>query len=138
MKQTYAFLIAAFFCILGNAQVVDIPDADFKSKLLNDPQTIDLNEDGEIDVEEAALVTNLTFSYCDFDNVIGIQSFVNLESLTFGSYATIASPIDLSGMANLESLRFTKCNFSTVNLAGLTNLESLSVGYGGDIDFFEY
>ena len=55
MKQTYAFLIAAFFCILGNAQVVDIPDADFKSKLLNDPQTIDLNEDGEIDVEEAAI-----------------------------------------------------------------------------------
>ena len=135
MKQTYAFLIAAFYCILGNAQVVDIPDADFKSKLLNDPQTIDLNEDGEIDVEEAALVTNLTFSYCDFDNVIGIQAFVNLQSLTFGSYMTIASPIDLSGMASLTSLRFTKCSFSTANLAGLNNLESLSVGYGGDIDF---
>ncbi|WP_298221559.1 leucine-rich repeat domain-containing protein [Flavobacterium sp.] len=135
MKHFYLCLFAAFFSFLGNAQIVDIPDPAFKSKLLNYGDSIDVNADGEIQADEAAAVTSLSFYSCTFDNITGIQAFVNLESLSFGSYTTIATPIDLSGMTSLKSLHFTKCGFSSANLAGLTSLESLSVGYGGHISF---
>ncbi|WP_309641032.1 T9SS type A sorting domain-containing protein [Flavobacterium sp.] len=138
MKNFYVFLLIAFFPLVCNAQIVDIPDAAFKNKLLNYPETIDLDEDGEIQVSEALNVTNLSFSYCNFDNIIGIQSFANLQTLNFGSYTSIASTIDLTGLAFLKSLNFTKCTFTAADFSGLTSLENLSVGYGGHINFLHF
>lgn len=138
MRNLYLFFLTVFCSFGTTAQVIDFPDATFKSKLLEYPTTIDLNEDGEIDVSEALLVTELSFSFANFNNITGIREFENLEILNFGSYTTITEPIDLSGMAHLKSLRFTKCNFHTLNLEGLTALENLSVGYAGAVNFLNF
>lgn len=138
MKKSYLIFLTVFCSFLAQAQTVDIPDQAFKNKLLTYPDPIDDNADGEIQVSEALAITELNFSFCNFNNIIGIQAFANLESLNFGSYTTIASPIDLSGMASLKSLRFTKCTFSALNFEGLTGLENLSIGYAGNVELLNF
>lgn len=128
MKHFYFFLIAALSASLLQAQTVNIPDPVFKTKLLS---IADTNADGEIQVSEAEAVTTLSFNHCHFGNTIGIQAFTNLQSLTFSSYCDIDDPVDLSGMASIKTMHFTKCGISTINVAGLVNLESLSFGYAG-------
>ena len=138
MKKLYPFLLVAFFSLTSHSQIVDIPDLTFKNKLLTYPTPIDIDGDGEIQVSEALLVTQLSFSFCNFNNINGIQSFANLQVLTFGSYTSVATPIDLTGLAALKSLHFTKCSFNTLNFEGLTGLEALSIGYGANITFLNF
>jgi uncharacterized repeat protein (TIGR01451 family) len=138
MKKIYTILLVLFFSLYSNAQIVDIPDLAFKNELLMITPTIDLDEDGEIQVSEALQVTFLNFSFCNFNNMIGIQEFANLQSLSLGSYVTITMPIDLTGMSSLKSLHLTKCSTPSINFEGLTNLESLSIGYGSHIGFSNF
>ena len=73
MKKLYAFLVLAFTVVAGNAQIVTIPDANFKAKLLSADTTnqiakdlsdnyfkIDANNDGEIQESEASQVSYLS------------------------------------------------------------------------------
>ena len=53
MKQFFTLLFV-LFVIGAKAQIVNIPDANFKSFLLNYFPRIDTNFDNEIDVNEAA------------------------------------------------------------------------------------
>jgi hypothetical protein len=53
MKQFFTLLFI-LFVIAAKAQIVNIPDANFKSFLLNYFPRIDTNFDNEIDVNEAA------------------------------------------------------------------------------------
>jgi uncharacterized repeat protein (TIGR01451 family) len=128
MRNLYAALLVLFSVFATHAQIVDIPDPAFKAKLLSSSANIDTNGDGEIQQSEAAAVTSLSFSMCNFDNMIGIQSFVNLEHISFSSYCSVASTVDLSGMASIKSMHFHKSSPS-VDVAGLVNLESISAGY---------
>ncbi len=130
MKKLYALLAIAFCTINVNAQIVNIPDPAFKAELL-DPSgaNVDTNGDGEIQQSEAEAVTSLSFSMCTLGNMIGIQSFVNLESLSFGSYCSLGgTTVDLSGMASIKSLSYHKSS-PTLDVAGLVNLEHIGVGY---------
>ena len=80
----------------GNAQIVNIPDANFKAKLLSADATpfnafafnfaqqafkLDVNNDGEIQVSEALLVMQLSISYSNISDLTGIESFANLITL---------------------------------------------------------
>lgn len=109
------------------AQIVNIPDANFKAKLLQADVNnniaenlagnnfkIDANSDGEIQVSEAILVSKLTFginSSTPIATVDGILSFVNLKTLNI-------SEINQSGIANPN----------TIDLHGLPNLENVIIG----------
>ena len=68
----------------ANAQIVNIPDVNFKTKLLQASATtfiaqnsagqnikIDLNDDGEIQESEALLVSVLFLNYSNISNVTG-------------------------------------------------------------------
>lgn len=138
MKKLYTILLVAFFSLITNAQIVNIPDLAFKNELLLASPTIDLDEDGEIQVSEALQVTFLNFSFCNFNNMTGIQAFANLQTLSLGSYVTVTMPIDLTGMSSLKSLHLTKCSTPSINFEGLTSLESLSIGYGSHIGFSNF
>jgi uncharacterized repeat protein (TIGR01451 family) len=96
MKQLY-FLVYAFTVILSaDAQIVNIPDANFKNALVNtncvtpwyglEPGElpigdVDTNNDGEIQVSEAAAVQGLKISNQNIASLIGIESFTNLGTL---------------------------------------------------------
>ncbi len=128
MKKLYTFIVATAFSFAGNAQIVNIPDANFKSFLVNYQPAIDTNSDGEIQVSEALAVTTLTHD--NFDQVTtdltGINAFSNLTSLTLSGFINVLS-IDLSGLTNLQNLN---CNsnwaLTTLNLSGLINLRDFT------------
>ena len=96
MKKLY-FLFFLTIGFLANAQIVNIPDANFKTTLLNaNPSTgiastqtpdadgwvstyhtIDTNGDGEIQVSEAHAIKYLRLTdNIYFSNLIGLEAFI--------------------------------------------------------------
>src|SRR6187399_1511842 len=100
MKYFYTFVLL-FVNIIINAQIVNIPDANFKAKLLQASPTnpiasaeeyigypavntfvsIDTNSDGEIQLSEALAIKFLNVNSSNISNLEGISSFSNLTDL---------------------------------------------------------
>ena len=89
-----AALICCFFCaaFAVNAQIVNIPDANFKNALVNTlcvdtdnnnvgDADVDTNNDGEIQVSEALAVIALDVFSNNISDLTGIESFANLQWL---------------------------------------------------------
>ncbi|MBN8641886.1 MAG: T9SS type A sorting domain-containing protein [Flavobacteriales bacterium] len=123
---------------LSNAQIVNIPDANFKAKLLqadvnneiaynnNNNIKIDVNNDGEIQLSEALTVTNLNISSSNISDLTGLASFSNLDG--FNCSNNLITQIDVVGQQNLLYLDVRGNNLLTsVNVSGLTNLITLLV-----------
>jgi len=109
-------------------QIVNIPDANFKSKLLaaspsntiayvgSNAVAIDNNADGEIQASEALLITGLSIKNSNISSVEGLQAFTNLEGLDCNQ--NNLSSLDVTTLTNLSSLN---CDHNI-----LTNLTGLS------------
>ena len=65
---------------MAQAQIVNIPDANFKAKLI--ALGVDTNGDGNIQNSEATAVINLDVENSLINSLVGIQSFTNLQELT--------------------------------------------------------
>jgi Leucine-rich repeat (LRR) protein len=122
---------------LCTAQIVNIPDSDFKFTLVNFPcvdtngdgqgdSDADTNNDGEIQVSEAESVQGLYFYNHNLESFEGLQSFVNLLALNF-SCDNLTS-FDLSQNILLEYLSFSGESISTLNLNQNVGLKSLGFG----------
>lgn len=130
------------------AQIVDIPDPNFKNALVNTPcvifgppgdcddvnVSVDINGDGEVQVIEAEAVDLLCISYQDISSLEGIEAFVNLESLFV--YNNDLTTIDTSHNLLLKTLDCSENDLSSINISQNTTLEVLSVSYNQltDID----
>ncbi|ESU21184.1 hypothetical protein FEDK69T_25510 [Flavobacterium enshiense DK69] len=144
MKKFY-FLLLAFCLFAGvNAQVINIPDANFKAKLLaaNSSNTIaknlagayfkiDADNDGEIQLAEANNVLSLefggNFNIESIQDITGIASFGNLKKIYI--YSTLVGNVDFTQNHNIEEI-YVSGNSETINLinlSGLTNLVKLSL-----------
>jgi len=77
------FIISGlFFSHILFAQIVNIPDVNFKNALLNHTPVIDINGDGEIQVGEAESITGLLNLYSkNISNLVGIEAFTNITQL---------------------------------------------------------
>jgi hypothetical protein len=120
MKKLFYILI--LITGMTNAQIVNIPDANFKARLIQ--LGVDTNADGQIQESEALNVINLY--YLDNSNIAdltGIQSFTNLEELRCN--ANNLSNLDLTGLVNLQYLYCYNNNLSNIDLTGLVNLQYL-------------
>ena len=145
MKKLYFLLLAFSFFTTANAQIVNIPDANFKTRLLTANTTnsiaknlsgvffkIDANNDGQIQESEALNVSYLDVS-SDNPNVqkisdlTGIQSFNNLKSLSC-SYNKLTS-LNVSPLVNLTVLYCSANQLTSINLSGLINLQTLHCSY---------
>lgn len=113
MKRILTLLPLLLLAASLHAQIVNIPDANFKNALIasncvdtNDDgipdSDADLNNDGEIQVSEAAAAPNLYLNEKSIVSMEGLQSFVNIEILYCANnyFATI----DLSQNVNLHTL----------------------------------
>ena len=148
MKNLYAVLVLVFCSFVSNAQIVNIPDANFKNKLLNYTPIIDTNNDGQIQVSEALVVTELYFSYSSISNMTGIEAFTNLESLncvnnqltslsisnltnltSFICANNLLTSLDVSNLINLTYLDCHNNQFTSLDVYNLTNLTYLDCGY---------
>jgi Leucine-rich repeat (LRR) protein len=137
--KIYISILLLFVITLCNAQTINIPDANFKAKLLtatysnyvagtgwvsSNPTAsvkIDTNNDFQIQQNEVANITYLNIDSSNISSLEGLQYFTNLK-LLFCNYNTIAiiSPV---GLSNLEGLNIGANQLSTFNLSGFTNLK---------------
>lgn len=127
----YKLILLVLFTLLletkGQAQIVNIPDANFKSRLLAHgapnfysqhgvTTIIDTNNDGEIQVTEAQAYSGLIdVSSMSIANLTGIEAFVNLTEL-YCSYNQLTS-LDLSTNINLTELYCFNNQLTTLNFS---------------------
>ncbi len=124
MKKYLILLLLASFSV--EAQIVNIPDANFKAKLLEASPSntiaqnnslqyikIDANDDGEIQESEALLVRNLNVSNSNISNLEGILSFTNIYYLD-ASYNSL-SDVDFVGLNNLSFLILNNNQINSFN-----------------------
>lgn len=137
MKTKIFYFILAFttFC---NAQIINIPDANFKAKLLaaNSSNSIaknlsdnyfkiDSNNDNEIQISEAIQVSFLDISNSNVASLTGITNFTNLNTLQ--SNHNLLTTLNLVGLINLQKLDCDFNNLSSLNTNGLVNLKDLFI-----------
>ncbi|MQP25847.1 T9SS type A sorting domain-containing protein [Flavobacterium sp. LMO8] len=148
MKKLYIL----FFLIIGfivKAQIVNIPDANFKAKLLNastsnqiasteepfyDPgnnswvvlneHRIDTNNDGQIQVSEAQNIKWLNIENSNINNLTGIEKFTNLKVLFCGLNSLVS--LDISQNVNLLQLECNDNQFASLDLSQNSSLTFLN------------
>ena len=135
MKKTLFFLL--LFTGMVKAQIVTIPDAEFKTLLLSASVTneiasdalgnsikIDANNDGEIQNSEALKVFGLNVSYTTIIDVTGITSFTNLNTFTCEGNSNITT-LNLQGLVNLTYLNCSSNLLTSLDVTSLVNLTTL-------------
>ncbi|MFH2143636.1 MAG: hypothetical protein ABIJ97_14520, partial [Bacteroidota bacterium] len=82
MKNLILLSTTLLLVLFANAQIVNIPDANFKAALVNHIPVIDTNYDGEIQVSEAETFNGQIFvSNKNISDLTGIEYFINITSL---------------------------------------------------------
>lgn len=126
MKTRFWFLGLIFSAFLSQAQVVNIPDAVFKNILLTYSPKIDVNNNGQIEVSEATIVTNLNVGNGNIQNSTGIEAFINLDRLIF-DYSNFSS-LNISNLKYLKILSLHLCkNLTYVDLTNNPLLADLNI-----------
>ncbi|MEN9489145.1 MAG: hypothetical protein RL494_1410 [Bacteroidota bacterium] len=69
MKKLY--ILISLFALVAKAQIVNIPDANFRNSL----NFVDINNDGQIQQSEALLITTLLIDHSNISSFEGIESF---------------------------------------------------------------
>ncbi len=158
MKKINAAILFIFIFKFSYGQIINIPDPNFKSRLvstncaqLTSPAwltDVDTNNDGEIQLSEAANVLKLNVSTNEFNTISnlfsleGLAYFTNLTELNCKGNSLLALDVSaapnlkilecsynqltnlaLSGLSNLEDLRCNKNQLTQLNISGLTNLK---------------
>jgi len=131
MKQYYILAAIFFLTLSSSAQIINIPDAIFKAQLLSgiatqsnsQPFILDANSNGEIEVEEAAMVDGIGLSQGEIVSLEGIQYFTNLKSLVCMSNNVESLDYDLP---LLEVLMFDGNKLTQLNMAHFPRLHFLN------------
>ncbi|MBD3582808.1 leucine-rich repeat domain-containing protein [Flavobacterium selenitireducens] len=148
MKQILLFLL--MITAMVNAQLVDIPDPQFKANLLEASPTeqiaknfnddwiaIDANSDGQIQVSEAQAVKYLIIKNYAVTGITGIGSFSNLETLHIRTNQMASA--EFPAMPNLKTLILLDLQYMTTldigSLSGLTTFQCISMYSLTSIDF---
>ncbi|KIX22786.1 internalin [Flavobacterium sp. 316] len=136
MKKLY-FLLFVLFGLHVHAQIVNIPDANFKAKLLSANSTntiakdltgewfkIDANNDGEIQESEALQVSYLAVTDSNIANLDGLNYFNNLTNLDCAR--NILTDIDVNQNILLETFSFSGNQLTTIDLSQNIKLKHLA------------
>ena len=124
MKIKLLLLIFVAFPLISIAQIVDIPDANFKQILVND-YSINTNGDGEIQLIEAnAYEGIIDVSYNNITDLTGIEEFIAIKRL-YCSNNNLTS-LDVSQNVNLIELRCTKNLIEILDISNNLDLRYLS------------
>lgn len=131
MKKLYIIAAISCFPLLSFCQIVNIPDANFKAKLLTSAPgipiangstggyiAIDANGNGEIEVSEAAVVSWLVVENAAISSLEGIESFPNLKFLSCKN--NNLSSFDLSSLTQLEGLDCSNNQLSAIDISQLS------------------
>jgi hypothetical protein len=136
MKKIYFLLIALCFFTAVNAQIVNIPDANFKARLLEANTTnfiaknlsgnffkIDANGDGQIQESEALNVSYLYVRRNQITSLVGIEKFTKLNKLECDDNSL--TTLDITTLVNLTDLYCSGNQLTSLNVAPLVKLITL-------------
>ncbi|UOX33308.1 T9SS type A sorting domain-containing protein [Flavobacterium sediminilitoris] len=129
----FTILSGFFMC----AQNVNLPDINFKTKLLTANQgntiakdltgewfKIDANDDGEIQVIEAEEVSYLNLNNSNISDLTGIENFISLTGLN--CFTNELTSLNVSNLINLKTLHCGANQLTSLDVTGLINLKELS------------
>ncbi|MBK8885289.1 MAG: T9SS type A sorting domain-containing protein [Saprospiraceae bacterium] len=125
-------LILLAFSFVGYGQIINFPDPTFKWALVNtkcvdtdgdgtSDSDADINDDGEIDMSEAADVASFIFEVNNIASLDGMNNFINLQNLKLHNLPFLKK-LEFRHLKNLVHLT---CNF-TPSLKSI-KLDSLPV-----------
>lgn len=132
----YILFSLLFFTAVVQAQNVNVPDANFKAKLLEADLTntiaygnggyikIDADNDGEIQVVEAQAVDSLNVPFSEIADITGILNFINLKKLDCSNNTIPA--LDLTGITALKHLDCSNNQITGLALTGFNQLDFLN------------
>jgi hypothetical protein len=136
MMKLNTLLVIALIGFTGNAQIVNIPDANFKAKLLEASPTsnialnsigvrikIDTNSNGEIELSEALAVSGLDIANSNITTLTGIEYFTNLFILIAPNNQL--TTFTQNGLPNLITLRLQNNNLNSINFSGYSSIREL-------------
>ncbi|HBD25805.1 leucine-rich repeat domain-containing protein [Flavobacterium sp.] len=139
MKTKLLFFLSILSFNFVNSQIVNIPDTNFRSRLLaantnneiaknlsGNYFKIDSNNDSQIQLSEALQVSYLNAGGLSSEPAVltGITSFSNLTELY--CHSSNLPTLDLTSMTNLQKLNCGYCQMTSLNVAGLTSLTELN------------
>ncbi len=138
MKKILLFITLISFTITYT-QIVNIPDANFKNELLSasssnhiaqnyagDYVSIDTNNDGEIQENEALNIYSLNVQYKNIYDLTGIEKFTNLTHLNCSF--NYLSELLIDDLTHLNYLDCINNRLTAINVNNNTNLTHLFVG----------
>lgn len=137
------FFILSLYCSFINAQIINIPDANFKNKLINGGANcsfatgynyeaggsfngvlvVDTNHNGEIEQSEALAIEFMYVVTSSISDFTGLEHFTNLKGLTLANNQITA--INLAPLTKLESIAIQQNQLTNLDLTGLTELKLL-------------
>lgn len=136
MRKFYFLVLALCLFTTVNAQLISIPDANFKAKLLEASSSseiaknlqgnnikIDVNGDGEIQESEALLIYELNVDSANIANLTGIEFFTNLTDFRC-EYNKLTS-LNLGNLINLTNLNFSNNQVTSFDASNLKNIRIL-------------
>jgi Leucine-rich repeat (LRR) protein len=127
MKKALQFIltlvISTITCNLS-AQIIDIPDANFKNALI--AAGVDKNGDGEIQESEAESVKKIAVNRKNISSLEGIEKFINLEDLE--CYNNKLTNLNLQNLTKLTSITASSNSLLSINLSNSNSLKRISIG----------
>ncbi len=114
-----------FLCIsfVANAQIVNIPDANFKAVLLGNA-SVNTNFDTEIQVSEANVYGGfLNVNGQNISDLTGIEEFINIDNLNCSDNQLTS--LDVSGIPNLQYLYCNNNLLTSINVSSNAALLTL-------------
>ena len=103
MKKVFISALSLLWATLIAAQVVNIPDANFKEVLVDD-SSINTNKDAEIQVSEAVVYTGkISVFNREIVDLTGIEAFVNITKLDCNS--NFIKTLDVSKKCSFKRIR---------------------------------
>lgn len=123
MKKMLFTILACGFLSISHSQIVNIPDANFKTYLLNHPG-INTNSDSEIQVSEALGFTDSIICVgMQIYDLTGIEAFENIPFLSCVNNEL--EGLDVSNNTALKGLICAMNNLSSLDVSANTNLRNL-------------
>ncbi len=137
---SFCLFVVAVFC--AKAQIINIPDANFKNKLVNGGSNcdfatsysystgisneilvVDTNHNGEIEQSEALAIEFMNVVFSSISDVTGLEHFTNLKGLTLANNQIPV--INLAPLNKLEMLSIFNNQLTSLDLTGLIDLKLL-------------